>query len=247
MGEVGTEYPRQPVSTISSKAVLWRTELGAALSGRPETTFTVAGESRRSSDIRAGARRWINCFRIARLHPGDRVVLALAPSPHFIEALIAGLWEELTVTIARPDDVRSLAIEVDARLAIADNAADFGGVTVWTPGDVDRPESMAPLAPSSHAPTPAIRFLFRGLERPWRAVTDQEAFAVIEAVAADPAMRGSEIVSTLPWHSAEGILAEILGPLVGRAEHIIRPDSRPAQIETILRIRRWLQGATSSP
>ena len=79
----------------------WRGTLHA-LSGAPEPLFVFDDDATPAASIWTGARAYVRAFREAGLEPGDRIVLGLPPSVAFVQALVAALWEGLTLVPAPP-------------------------------------------------------------------------------------------------------------------------------------------------
>jgi acyl-CoA synthetase (AMP-forming)/AMP-acid ligase II len=197
-----------------------------------------------AASLWTGARLWTEAFRSAGLKAGDRLVVALDPSPVFVQVLVAGLWESLSVALLPPDGQPEEALSaLDARAAVSGNDHRHG----WTPdgcsGPCATPESLRPTA----APrTPDVRFLLQtsgttGLAR-WIALSDRNVLSVLASHLPHLRLREARVLSVLPWSHAFGLVLDLLPALLAGAE-IIRDPEGGRSPDRILSLRdTW--GAT---
>lgn len=214
---------------------VWRRRLHDALRGRPTPFLWTEQSLVPAATLWAGARRWTAAWRALGLGPGDRVLLALQPGPGFVMALVAALWDGLTVApLPAPRDAADLAVAaacdaLDARLAVvpAGSAWYDGAMAADAAGIPD--ESRAVRArDAALPPTPDARCLLRtsgstGAPR-WLASSDANLLAVLDAHAAPLAYAGGTALSVLPWHHAFGLVLELLAALLGGADLLRDPS-----------------------
>lgn len=197
----------------------WRDALHA-LAGRPEPLVQIDDAATPAASVWVGARAYVRAFREAGLRPGDRLTLALPPSVAFVQALVAALWDGLTVVPGAAD----LAEEVDARAIVA--AAP--GPHRWTPDGLSGPLGAPELRPTAHARTPAARFLLRTSGTSgapsWVALSDANVWAVLDSHRAPLALDGARVLSVLPWTHAFGLLLDLLPSLFWASEIVRSPD-----------------------
>ncbi|MGI4788639.1 MAG: class I adenylate-forming enzyme family protein [Janthinobacterium lividum] len=206
----------------------WRTRLYRRLRGQSlpllvsEDTITPAGS------LWAGMRLWTAAFREAGLRPGDRVVLALPPSSGFVCALLAGLWEGLTLALMDPTgNVQSASEILDAAAAIGAGQATAG--VTWQADVCGLPvQTGLALRRSQLPPSPEVRFLLATsgtTHRPrWIALSDRNVLSVLDSHSPHLDLEGARLLSALPWHHVFGLVIDLLPALLAGAE-IIR-DSR---------------------
>lgn len=218
----------------------WDSLFRAALRGRPEPLLITQDATIPGASLWTGARLWRDAFRQAGLCPGDRVALALPPSPAFIMALVAGFCEGLTVVPVAPEaNLEAVAERIDARAVVGGRegpgafGADTGGVPV---PPVSLRETMCPASPSA-------RLLMHSSgsvhEAKVIALSDANILAVLESHRPLLGLAGRRVLSVLPWHHAFGLIIDLLPALLD-AERIVRdPSGGRDPVVTLAAIERW--------
>jgi len=180
-----------------------------------------------AASLWSGARRWVAAFRENGLETGDRLVIALPASPAFIQVLIAGIWEGLTLAFLPPaDDIGNAMTQLDARAGVA---LKRDVTAVWTPELCCGPvEGRLPLRAALGPPTPDARFLLRtsgttGMPH-WVALSDDNLFAVLDSHRLRLRLEKARLLSVLPWHHAFGLVIELLSALLAGAEIVCDPS-----------------------
>lgn len=215
--------PTPTASACSASALeRWRERLYASLARRPLPLVHLDGVVMPAASLWTGSRVWVRAFRDAGLRQGQRLVLALPPSPGFVQALVAAWWEGLTVAPAPPEaDVAALAAHLDACVTVGSVARRDAGH--WTTDAAGLPEvSAAPVRPTTQAATPDARLLLRTSgttgEPRWIALSDANLGAVLDSHRAAWPEAGARMVSVLPWHHAFGLVLDLLPALLAGAE-----------------------------
>ena len=201
----------------------WRGTLHA-LSGAPEPLFVFDDDATPAASIWTGARAYVRAFREAGLEPGDRIVLGLPPSVAFVQALVAALWEGLTLVPAPPSEAATLLDTVDASAAVL--AADAGpSGHAWVPDDVGGPLGIPQRRSTRHDATPDARFLLRTSGTTgaptWVALSDAGVWSVLDSHREPLALDGGRVLSVLPWHHAFGLILDLLPALLW-ADELVR-------------------------
>ena len=216
-----------------------------AFSGRSLPVVATGDAVMPAASIWTGSRLWVRAFREAGLVPGHRLVLALPPSPGFVQVLIASLWEGLTLAPIPADaPVGSVMERVGAAAAVTTPSgatpggwiADPAGAPVRRVPGVTRPsgdgESSAgtALLLGAHAPGPPVRVSERDVAE-GAAWAVQSASAVERDTAGRPASArpavlavGPRVRVSRPWHDADVLLHELLPALLRGAEVRSDPD-----------------------
>lgn len=191
-----------------------------------------------------GSRLWTDAFRAEGLQEGDRLVIALPPSPAFVQVLVAALWEGCTVALAPSEsDVGTLVETLDARAAVTTRPAPHAWVSEEYAGPRSTPESLRPLRT---ARTPDVRFLLQtsgttGLAR-WVALSDRNVLSVLANHLPHLSLQNARALSVLPWTHAFGLVLDFFPALLAGAEIIRDPDGG-RNPESLLQLRdAW--GAT---
>ena len=100
----------------------WRRLLFERFRDRPLPLLVSEYGTIPAASMWTGSRIWIGAFRELGLQAGDRVIVALPPSPAFLQVLIAGIWQELTLAfVPETAMVEDISQQVDARCTIALN------------------------------------------------------------------------------------------------------------------------------
>ncbi len=178
-----------------------------------------------AASLWAGMRLWCAAFRSAGLVQGDRVVLALPPSPAFVMVLLAALWEGLTLAPLDPKfNAEQVSNDLDARLVVGGEQTPGA----WQPDVCGLPPANPGLLRPAHSiPTPEARLLLQtsgttNLPR-WIALSDANLFAVLDSHRDHLNLRGARMLSALPWHHAFGLILDLLAALLAGAEIVRAP------------------------
>ena len=173
-----------------------------------------------------GSRIWLGAFREIGLVAGDRLVLALPPSPAFLQVLIAGIWHELTLVFV-PDTamVETVMQQVDARCSVALSP----GHNVLVPNGVEGPGYPSPQLRSTVAPcTPEVRFMLQTSgttgEPQWVALSDRNILSVLFHHINALEIQEARFLSVLPWNHAFGLVLDLLVAVFTGAEIIRDPQ-----------------------
>ena len=179
-----------------------------------------------AASIWTGSRIWLSAFRELGLQAGDRVIVALPPSPAFLQVLVAGIWQELSLAFVSDSVmVDQLIQQVDARCVIALK----GNKHTLIPNGVAGPAYPAPQLRSAIAPpSPDVRFLLQtsGTTRSprWVALSDRNILSVLSSHSQELALHEARILSVLPWHHAFGLIIELLTAIFSGGEIIRDPE-----------------------
>ncbi|MBC8138906.1 MAG: acyl--CoA ligase [Fibrella sp.] len=213
-------------SPADSASHPWRSPLYSRLPKQPYPLVVFPDVVIPAASLWTGARLWIDSLRAAEVRPGDRIAIALPPSPAFIQVLIAALWEGLTIVPlpyrSSAEETSALIAAVDARLTVSERFSSNDGV--WRPDGVSGPDTREgdmTLRPTRHAPTPGVCFIFRqsgafialSSDNVWGSLSDQLPQLHLREAE-------TRILSLLPWDTAGGILRDLLPGLLAGAEII---------------------------
>lgn len=179
-----------------------------------------------AASLWAGMRLWCAAFRSAGLGPGDRIILALPPSPAYVMVLLAALWEGLTLAPLDPKRSAEQALsDLNARLVVGEERMPGA----WQPDACGLPLSnRGGLRPAHSPPTPDARLLLQtsgttNLPR-WIALSDANLFAVLDSHRDPLNLRGARVLSALPWYHAFGLILDLLPALLAGAEIVRAPE-----------------------
>jgi acyl-CoA synthetase (AMP-forming)/AMP-acid ligase II len=222
---------------------IWQKRLYARLFQQPYPLFVFDDGVLPAASMWFMMREWVKIFRDAGLTPGSRVVLALPPGRAFVAALLAGVWERLTLALCPPS------------LNAAETASflDASALVVQTTTDTEVLFCTATLPP-----TPDIRLLLASsgtTNAPrWFALSDENIFSVIDShlphlglMRSDGAMLPSHenavitdypaarVLSILPLHHAFGLIIDFLPAMFAGAE-IVRDAENGRNLEQLLRL-----------
>ena len=209
-----------PERTENEAVSVWRERLYARFRGQPYPLLVFEEGVLPAASMWTGARVWSAAFCEAGLKAGDRIVLALPPSPTFLYVLIASLWNGFTLALLAPgQEVESAVRSLDAR-------ASIGGTALFTSWPID--ECGLPVAapvtlrPAQSPPTPDARLLLATsgttLSPRWIALSDRNLLSVLDSHASPLNLDGARALSTLPWHHAFGLIIDLLPALFAGAE-----------------------------
>ncbi|MDX1931354.1 MAG: class I adenylate-forming enzyme family protein [Capsulimonadales bacterium] len=223
----------------------WQAMLYARLRGRPYPLFVFEEVIVPAASIWSGARLWLHAFREAGLVAGDRIVVAVKPSPAFVQVLVACLWEGYTVAFAPETDqahtIDALMTALDARCAVA--PVPFAA-HVLTPQICEGPtEGPLTLRPSRYPATPEVRFLLRTSGSRslngghWVGLSDRNLLSVLDSHLPRLGLveQHSHVLSILPWHHAFGLILDLLPALFSGAE-ILRDAADGRDPDTLIRL-----------
>ena len=173
-----------------------------------------------------GSRIWVGAFREIGLTAGDRLVVALPPSPAFLQVLIAGIWHELSlVFVPETAMVETIMQQVDARCSVALTP----GPHTLVPNGVEGPGYPPPQLRSTVAsPSPDVRFMLQtsgttGNPR-WVALSDRNILSVLYHHSKTLTLGEERFLSVLPWNHAFGLILDLLLALFNGAEIIRDPE-----------------------
>lgn len=233
----------------------WRRRLRASLFMKADPIFVFPERIIPGASVWRGARLWTLAFRAAGLQRGDRVILALEPSPAFLMVLVAALWDGLTLVLASPEAANrseELLDEMDARLMVGGS----GQHCVVPDADSGPPEVIDGLRTCRGERTPDVCMMLRtsgttGAGK-WMALSTRNIMSVLEChipllgfgeaipVDADAEVEeasggnGAVMLSLLPWHHAFGLIINLLPAMFGGAM-IVREASNGRDAGSILR------------
>lgn len=189
-----------------------------------------------------GSRIWVGAFREIGLQAGDRLVVALPPSPAFLQVLLAGIWHELTlVFVPETAMVETIMQQVDARCCVA---LKIGPHTL-VPNGVEGPGFPPPQLRSAVAPPcPEARFMLQtsgttGQPR-WVALSDRNILSVLYHHIKELDLAEARVLSLLPWNHAFGLIIDLLTALFSGAE-IIRDPQSGRSSESILSLAKSME------
>ena len=211
----------------SDNASRWQGLLYSRFRGQayPLTVFSEGVLS--AASTWAISRQWLAAFRTMELEAGDRVVMALPPSPAFLGVLIAALWDGLSLAFLRPnEDLTDAITRLDARAGIGLSTGDF----ILNPDSCGTPDEQTVTARRSEGPpTPDVRFLMQtsgstGQPR-WIALSDENIFSVLDSHKPLLALEEARVLSVLPWNHAFGLMIDLLPALLAGAEIVRDPDN----------------------
>lgn len=196
----------------------WHPLLFRGLRGRALPVFDFGPMVIPAASVWTASREWVSFFRGSGLAPGDRIVLAVEPSPAFLAVLVASLWEGLTLAVADPSGPCSsrparLLERFDARLAVVHEMA--GGAEHVAAATYASPPTQPPrLRHSVTPPTPDLALLLctSGTSGRARAVglTSPGVLSVVTSHLPELAMEQAVVASVLPWHHSFGLVLELL-------------------------------------
>lgn len=173
-----------------------------------------------------GSRLWMQAFRNAGLTAGDRLVLALQPSPAFVQVLVAALWESLSVALLPPNGDFDGALDaLDARATVAPAPHPHG----WTPDGCAGPRTTPEALRTTSTPrTPDVRFLLQTSgttgSAAWVALSDRNVLSVLASHLPHLRLNEARLLSVLPWSHAFGLVLDLLPALFAGAEVIRDPE-----------------------
>lgn len=191
-----------------------------------------------AASLWSGSRLWTQAFRATDLRPGDRLIIALPPSPAFVQVLVAALWEGYTIALAPADEETSALLDtLDARAAVTTHAAPHAWEAAAYDGPRSTPESLRPSQTDS---TPDVRFLLRTsgttAHTRWVALSDRNVLSVLESHLPHLSLSDARVLSVLPWTHAFGLVLDFFPALLSGAE-LIRDPKGGRDPDALIRLR----------
>jgi len=211
------------------KRHVWRSRVRDRMRGRATPLFIFEHATIPAASVWTGSRLWVEYFRTASLKAGDRVLLALPPSPAWLMVFVACLWEDLTIVPVPPSSSSSILEAMkrfDARLAIA--ATEGLGPAVVSPDRHGRPTQPVALREAAFAPSPETRLILSTsgtCGRPTHAaISDRNLDAVLGSHIPQLGIDEHDVcLSTLPWTHAFGLIIDLLTAIFAGATVVRDP------------------------
>lgn len=208
---------------------VWRGRVRDRMRGKPAPLFVFEDATIPAASVWTGSRLWVEHFRAIGLNAGDRVVLALPPSPAWLMVFVACLWEDLTVVPVQPGPRRHTLDALqhfDARLAVAGHEDPAAGIVM--PDRHGRPGGPASIRACRFAPTPATRLILSTsgtCGRPTHAaISDRNLTAVLDSHTPELGITDQDIcLSVLPWTHAFGLIIDLMTAVFAGATVIRDP------------------------
>ena len=223
----------------ATSAALWREWLYPRFRGQAYPVLVFPEGVVPAASLWAGARVWLDAFRAAGLGAGDRVVMALPPSPAFVSVLLAAFWEGVTLALLPPaGDLPFWMEELDACAGIG----LYSDGSVWRPDVCGLPDHPAIALRKPDGPaTPDARLLLQtsgSTQSPrWIALSDCNIQSVLGSHLPRLGLENARVLSALPWHHAFGLIIDLLPALLSGAE-IVRDPAGGRDIESLLHLMR---------
>jgi long-subunit acyl-CoA synthetase (AMP-forming) len=198
-----------------------------------------------AASVWTGSRLWVEYFRSAGLRAGDRVLLALDPSPAWLMVFVACLWEDLTIVPVPPSSPGSTLGAVrrfDARLAIASMEDSIPAVV--RPDRHGRPTQPVVPREAVFATSPETRLILSTsgtCGRPTHAaISDRNLDAVLGSHIPELAITEHDIcLSLLPWTHAFGLIIDLMTAIFAGAT-VVRDPANGRDTSTIPALAdRW--------
>jgi len=195
---------------------VWRGRIRDRMRGRATPLFIFEYATIPAASVWTGSRLWVEHFRSAGLRAGDRVLLALDPSPAWLMIFVACLWEDLTIVPVQPSS-SSITLEAmrrfDARLAIA--AAEGSIPAVVSPDRHGCPTQLVAPREAVFLPSRDTRLILSTsgtCGRPTHAaISDRNLDAVLCSHIPELGLDEHDTcLSTLPWTHAFGLIIDLL-------------------------------------
>lgn len=204
----------------------WQELLYNRLRGEAHPAIVFDDTTIPGASLWSGARSWVRTFRESGLNSGDRVILALPAGAPFVQVLLAGIWEKLTVVVKPPGTVTQGEVrEMDASLVVNNTQSDH---YYARPDGVSGPEdeTIEPREPGWSA-TPECRLLMKTSgttgQPTWYGLSDRNILSVLESHRPELTSVDSAL-SYLPWHHCFGLILDLLYNLL-TGKIIIRDPS----------------------
>lgn len=231
----------RPSPTFDSVSPLdWRNLFAERLRGQPVPLFHFGDLVLPAASLWTAKRYWVKSFRAMGLEAGDRIAFAAKPGPGLLGAMLAAIWERLTLVMLPPKlDVASVMNEIDCRACIVDeeNPTD-DDIVHWRLTRQPIVEEATGELRNTLAPrSPETRFLLQtsgstGSPR-WVALSDVNVLSVIQSHRAALGLSGLRVGSILPWHHAFGLIIGLFPALLD-AELIYRDPSGGRDMDSVI-------------
>jgi len=223
-------------SEMTTTVLMWKRLLYARLRDAPYPLVVFDHTTLPAASLWVTMRHWVKAFRRRGLTAGNRLVLALPPSPAFLAVMTAALWERLTLALAPPSaDLPAVMATLDARAGVGTRPA--AGIWTTTPAGLPATPPCS-LRPTQAPPHPNVRFLLRtsGTTGPgrWIGLSDANVHAVLNSHRPHLDRAGAQVLSVLPWHHAFGLVLDLWPALLAGAT-LIREPSGGRDSASILR------------
>lgn len=203
----------------------WRPLLRHRLRGAAAPVFHFDDRVIPGASLWVALRTWVSSYRELGLVPGDRLVLAAEPSPGCLAAMLAAIWEGLTLIPVAPRDAQVAATMTAAAAVVADLSSTDDAHFEIGMGPLPVERTTPPRRPTRGPITPDVRFLLRTSgstgEPKWVALSDANVLSVITVHRARLKLQGRRVLSALPWRHAFGLVIDLL-PAMLDAELIYR-------------------------
>jgi len=223
----------------------WKSLLYSHFRTRPQPLTVYDRTMVPAATVWTAKRLWVDQFRAIGLKPGDRIGISGPPRPAFLAALLAGLWEGLTVALIPPAPEHDRA-DLDCRLLLGPDDGDAAGAPAH--------DLSATLVDAVHPPTPAARLLLRtfgSTGRPkWVALSDENILSVVashlpalypHATLGRPddeaARNGPVVLSVLPWFHSFGLIVDLFTALFAGTT-LIRDPQHGRDAAGVLKLAR---------
>ena len=220
------------------KGYVWRSRIRDRMRGRATPLFIFEHAAIPAASVWTGSRLWVEHFRSAGLQAGDRVLLALEPSPAWLMIFVACLWEDLTIVPVPPSSSSSILDSIrrfDARLAIT--ATEESVPAVISPDRHGRPTQSVTPRQAAFAPSPKTRLILSTsgtCGRPTHAaISDRNLDAVLASHIQELGLDEQDIcLSTLPWTHAFGLIIDLLTAVFAGAT-VVRDPANGRDVSTL--------------
>lgn len=224
---------------------VWRSRVRDRMRGQPIPLFVFGDATIPAASVWTGSRLWVEWFRGLGLTAGDRVVIALPPSPAWLMVAVACLWEDLTIVPClpgSPNHVLDAMVRFDARLALAEQ--EDPAAAVVAPDRHGRPCQPVAARASRFAPSPQTRLILSTsgtCGRPTHAaLSDRNLQAVLDSHAPELGITEQDVcLSVLPWTHAFGLVIDLMTAMFAGAT-IIRDPAGGREPHTLPALaERW--------
>jgi acyl-CoA synthetase (AMP-forming)/AMP-acid ligase II len=220
---------------------VWRSLLYDRLRGNARPVFRFDRTTIPAASIWTGARQWVASFREHDLDPGDRLVIDLEAGPAYVQVLVAGIWEQLTVVPVPPsEDATQVVTSLDARGRVTGQESTTREYD-WVASPLAGPDrEPAELRETRFTRTPSTRFAVRSSgstgEPDWYGLSDGNVLSVLDSHA--DALADTEVsLSYLPWHHCFGLVLGLLY-YIHQSMEVIRDPSGGQSVEQLSRLAR---------
>lgn len=202
----------------------------------PEPLFVFEDCTIPGASVWTGSRHWVEAFRQRNLEAGERLVVDLPPGPTFLQVLVAGFWEGLSLVIA-PESGFDLLGKLDARGVVSTDSHPSGWLAKGVSGPGREPDS---LRPAEHEPTPEARLFLRSSgsrgDPEWYGLSERNLRSVVESHH-EVLEQADTVLSHLPWHHCFGLVLELL-LAIRRSQTLVRDPSGGRDLDKLEDLRQ---------